>query len=353
MSSATACVMRSMCGRVELAPLLEVDDLCIGYHQGGRTLEAVRRVSLGVEAGECVGIVGESGSGKTQVFMAAMGLLAGNAAVSGQVRFEGRNLLGLGRDGLNRVRGSKLTMIFQDPMTSLTPHLKIGTQLAEVLVCHAGRSWAEARVAARRMLERVRVPEPLRRLNQYPHELSGGLRQRVMIGMSLMCGPRLVIADEPTTALDVTVQAEIIDLLCAIRSEAGMALVLISHDLAVVAGLADRILVMYAGRVVESAGAAELFRQARHPYTAELLKCIPTLTGPRLARLPTLLGQPPRMGEAQNGCAFAPRCPRAAERCRAEQPTLQPLGTDAAAAIGTLGDLGARRKVACHFPVPP
>jgi oligopeptide transport system ATP-binding protein len=343
--------MRSTCRSAELASLLNVDDLSIGYAQGRETLEAVRQVSLEVAAGECVGIVGESGSGKTQVFMAAMGLLAGNAAVDGRVRFEGRDLLSLGRGDLNRIRGSKLAMIFQDPMTSLTPHLKIGTQLAEVLVCHAGQSWGEARAAARRMLERVRVPQPERRLNQYPHELSGGLRQRVMIGMSLLCGPKLVIADEPTTALDVTVQAQIIDLLRAVREQAGMALVLISHDLAVVAGLADRILVMYAGRIVEAAGAAALFRQAHHPYTAELLKCIPTLTGPRLQRLPTLPGQPPRPGETPNGCAFAARCPRAAERCRVERPMLKPVGTDAAAVTGN--DAGDSHVVACHFPVSP
>jgi oligopeptide/dipeptide ABC transporter ATP-binding protein len=227
----------------------------------------------------------------------------------------------------------------------LTPHLRIGAQLAEVLVCRAGKSWSEARIAARRMLERVRVPEPERRLNQYPHELSGGLRQRVLIGMSLLCHPKLVIADEPTTALDVTVQAQILDLLRAMREEVGMALVLISHDLGVVAGLADRILVMYAGRIVESADSAELFRHARHPYTAELLKCIPSLSGPRLERLPTLPGQPPQPGDSLQGCAFAPRCPRAAERCRAERPLLQDAGH--------APESGNGRRVACHFPLPP
>ena len=323
-----------------MAPILSIDDLTVSFSQPNRSIFAVRQVSLAVASRECVAIVGESGSGKTQVFMATMGLLAGNAAAAGSVRFEGGEILGAGPPRLNGIRGSKLTMIFQDPMTSLTPHLKIGTQLAEVLVCHAGVSWSEARLAARRMLERVRVPEPERRLSQYPHELSGGLRQRVMIGMSLLCRPQLVIADEPTTALDVTVQAQIMDLLRAMREEVGMALVLISHDLGVVAGLADRILVMYAGRIVESADSAELFRHARHPYTAALLNCIPSLSGPRLERLPTLPGQPPRPEDVLDGCAFAPRCPRAAERCRVERPLLA-------------NENGGAGRVACHFPLPP
>jgi oligopeptide transport system ATP-binding protein len=328
-----------------VVPALRIEDLSVEFTQRGARICAVRQVSMEVAPRECVGIVGESGSGKTQVFMAAMGLNAGQAAVEGRVRFEDAEILGAAPSELNRVRGSKLTMIFQDPMTSLTPHLKIGVQLAEVLVCHAGKSWSEARAAARRMLERVRVPEAARRLTQYPHELSGGLRQRVMIGMSLMCEPTLVIADEPTTALDVTVQAQIIDLLRSLRAEAAMALVLISHDLAVVAGLADRILVMYAGRIVESGGAGALFGRALHPYTAELLKCIPSITGPRLARLPTLAGQPPRPGEAFVGCAFAPRCPRAAQRCRTERPLLQDV------AGGGAEPNAAVRRVACHFPL--
>jgi oligopeptide transport system ATP-binding protein len=315
---------------------LKVDGLNVSFPHRTRTIEAVDHVSFAIAPAECVGVVGESGSGKTQIFMAALGL-AGAAKVSGSVRFEGEELLNAGTGALNRVRGSKLTMIFQDPMTSLTPHLRIGTQLAEVLVSHQGIPWCEARSRAGRMLERVQVPEPNRRLNQYPHELSGGMRQRVMIAMSLLCEPSLVIADEPTTALDVTIQAQIIELLRAVRSEFGVALALISHDLAVVAGLADRIMVMYAGRIVENAGARELFLHPRHPYTAELLKCVPNVLGPRLARLPTLSGQPPRPGEALQACAFAPRCPRAADRCRVERPPLQ-------------GGEGA--QVACHFPLP-
>jgi oligopeptide transport system ATP-binding protein len=320
-----------------MIPTLCVDDLCISFPRHGQEIPAVQKVSLQIAPSECVGIIGESGSGKTQVFMAAMGLLSSNAAASGSIRFEGGELMTADAAALNRVRGSKLTMIFQDPMTSLAPHLNIGTQLAEVLVCHGGQSWRDAWSSAGRMLERVRVPDPRRRLRQYPHELSGGMRQRVMIGMSLLCEPTLVIADEPTTALDVTVQAQLMELLRAMRAEFGMALALISHDLGVVAGLADRIVVMYAGRIVESARAAELFSHARHPYTAEMLKCVPTLSGPRLARLPTLAGQPPQPGESPQGCAFAPRCPRVAARCRSERPLLTAAGA---------------ASVACHFPLP-
>jgi oligopeptide transport system ATP-binding protein len=319
-------------------PVLSIEDLCVGYARRNSKLEAVQQVSLMVGSGESLGIVGESGSGKTQVFMAAMGLLSDKAEVLGSARFAGTELLRAPRSSLNRIRGSKLTMVFQDPMTSLAPHLRIGTQLAEVLVCHAGMSWDEAWTNAGRMLERVQVPEHQRRLRQYPHQLSGGMRQRVMIGMSLLCKPLLLIADEPTSALDVTVQAQIIDLLRSVRAEFGMALVLISHDFAVVAGLADRILVMYAGRVVECAQAAQLLPHPRHPYTAELIRCVPSLSGPRLARLPTLIGQPPRAGEVLPGCAFAPRCPRAADRCRTERPALHGPATS---------------QVACHFPLSP
>jgi oligopeptide transport system ATP-binding protein len=320
----------------DMVPTLDVDRLRVSFSYRNANIEAVAGVSLQIAPAECVGLVGESGSGKTQIFMAAMGLLGGNAQVSGSVRFEGEELLAVDGPTLNRVRGSRLTMIFQDPMTSLTPHLTIGTQLAEVMVTHLGMPWKDARSLAGRMLERVRVPEAKRRLNQYPHELSGGMRQRVMIAMSLLCEPSLVIADEPTTALDVTIQAQIIELLRAVRGEFGVALVLISHDLAVVAGLADRILVMYAGSVVENATAEELFRHPRHPYTAELLKCMPSVFGPRLARLPTLAGQPPRPGDMLEACPFAPRCPRAADRCRIERPQL--TGSPAS-------------QVACHFPL--
>jgi oligopeptide transport system ATP-binding protein len=317
--------------------VLQIEKLTIDFLKGER-IAAVREVSLCVTQGECLGIVGESGSGKTQIFMGALGLLPRSARAAGSVRFENEEILGAPRAVLNRIRGSKLTMVFQDPMSSLTPHLRIGTQLAEVLVCHRGMSWREAEQAALRMLDRVRVPEAKRRLRQYPHQLSGGMRQRAMIAMSLLCEPALMIADEPTTALDVTVQAQIIDLLRTLRHEFGTAFVLISHDLGVVGGLADRILVMYAGRVVESAAAGELLRRPRHPYTAELIRCVPDLSGPPLERMPSLPGQPPDAAHPLSGCEFAPRCRYAVERCREQRPPLREM---------------AGGQVACHFPLAP
>jgi oligopeptide transport system ATP-binding protein len=321
-----------------VTPALDIDHLSVHFPSRDGAIAAVREATLSVLPAECVGIVGESGSGKTQTFMAVMGLLSAGACAAGNVRFEGREILGASASELNRVRGSKLTMIFQDPMTSLTPHLKVGIQLAEVLVNHSHMSWHAAEKAALRALERVRVPEARRRLRQYPHELSGGMRQRVMIGMSLLCEPTLLIADEPTTALDVTVQAQIMDILRAMRAELRMAIVLISHDLGLVAGLADRIVVMYGGRVVESAGAADILGRAVHPYTVELLKCVPDLRLPRLARMPSLAGNPPAASGPETGCAFAPRCPLAEQRCRSERPVLRDIG-------------GAAHQAACHFPV--
>jgi oligopeptide transport system ATP-binding protein len=322
-----------------VTPALNIDNLSVHFTSRDGTIAAVREASLAVRPAECVGIVGESGSGKTQTFMAVMGLLSAGACAAGSVKFEGREILGASTSELNRLRGSKLTMIFQDPMTSLTPHMKVGIQLAEVLVNHLHMSWREAEKAALRALERVRVPEARRRLRQYPHELSGGMRQRVMIGMSLLCEPTLLIADEPTTALDVTVQAQIMEILRVMRAESRMAIVLISHDLGLVAGLADRIVVMYAGRVVESANAADILGRAVHPYTAELLKCVPDLRRPRLGRMPSLAGQAPSAGDPETGCAFAPRCPLARERCRSERPVLRDIG-------------GAEHQAACHYPLP-
>ncbi len=321
-----------------MTAILAVEELKVRFRSGGETIEAVRDASLDVAAAECVGIVGESGSGKTVMFMAAMGLLPKDAHTDGRIRFEGVDLLGRPARELNRVRGSRLAMIFQDPMTSLTPHLTIGTQLTEVLVSHARLSWRDARLAALDMLERVRLPQPVLKLAQYPHELSGGMRQRVMIAMSLLCKPSLLIADEPTTALDVTVQAEIIQLLRALRADLELATVLISHDLGVVAGLADRVVVMYAGRIVESGTTAALLRGALHPYTAALLNCVPQLKAPRLPRMPFVPGSAPRASSREPGCAFAPRCAAVRDRCRSERPSL---------ASGGATD----RQVACHFPL--
>jgi oligopeptide transport system ATP-binding protein len=321
-----------------LTAALVVENLNVSFMQRHLRIEAVREVSLEVARGECLALVGESGSGKTQLFQAAMKLLPPNGSAEGRVIFQGMDLLGAADAALNRVRGSRLAMIFQDPMTSLTPHLRIGTQLAEVLVQHAGMSWRDAWNCAHRMLERMHIDEPHRRLRQYPHELSGGMRQRAAIGMSLMCEPALLIADEPTASLDVTVQAQIMELLRSMRRESDMALVLISHDLAVVGGFADRISVMYAGRIVESGAASEVLRRPLHPYTAELIRCIPRTSGPVPQRMATLAGQPPRPQDPQPGCAFAPRCPRAAPRCRAERPQLRALHQGAAA---------------CHFPLDP
>ncbi len=335
-------------------PTLAIDGLKVHYGSGRRGIDgrgtgrpgidevsiaAVRDVSLQVSAGESLAIVGESGSGKSQVFLAALGLLASNARIEGSVRFDGAELLEMPAAALNRIRGSKLSMVFQDPMTSLTPHVRIGVQLAEVRVHHAAASWSEAERSARDMLERVRVPDSARRMRAYPHELSGGMRQRVMIAMSLMCEPRLVIADEPTSALDVTVQAQILALLREMRAQFGTSIVLISHDLGVVAGIAERIVVMYAGRVVESAPLRELLRRPRHPYTSLLTLCAPSLQSARVDRMPCLPGQPPDPSEPEIGCAFALRCPRASVRCREQRPPL--------ARIDELS------QVACHHPLAP
>jgi oligopeptide/dipeptide ABC transporter ATP-binding protein len=317
-------------------PLLKIESLEVCYPHAGRPIEAVRGVSLTVEKGECVGLVGESGAGKTQLGLASLGLLSG-ARVLGSVQFEGRELLGADASALESVRGSKLTMIFQDPSSALTPHLKIGVQLGEVLVTHRGYARRAARAAALQALEQVQVPEPERRLLQYPHELSGGLRQRVLIAMALIGSPLLLVADEPTSALDVTVQAQILTLIETLRARQPLAIVLISHDLAVVARLAERILVMYAGRIIEHAPVERLLGRPRHPYSELLVQCAPRLAQPIRGPLPCVPGRAPRSDESPAGCAFAPRCPRVQERCRAERPELALDGKGGA--------------VACHFPL--
>jgi oligopeptide/dipeptide ABC transporter ATP-binding protein len=274
------------------SPVLAIQDLRIGFSTYDGEVEAVRGISLSVAKGECLGVVGESGSGKSQTFMTAMGLLAANGRATGSIRFKGQELLGLPVRELNRIRGSKMTMIFQDPLTALTPYMRIGDQIAEAMIAHQGLSEADAMKRAREWLDRVRIPDAGRRLRQYPHELSGGMRQRVMIAGAMACGPELLIADEPTTALDVTVQADVLDLMAELKDETGAGLVLITHDMGVIARLADRVCVMKQGLYVEEGTADAVFHHPATPYTRELLAAIPRLDKADRGGRPTLAPLP-------------------------------------------------------------
>mgnify|MGYP001191722087 CR=1 FL=1 len=309
-------------------PVLSVSGLTTTFATPDGEVKAASDVGFEIGRGEALGIVGESGSGKSQVFMSVMGLLARNGRATGSVRFKGEEILGLPPKELNRIRGARMSMIFQDPMTSLNPFLTVARQMTEVLVEHKGMSEREARAAALAMLDRVQIPEARSRLDMYPHEFSGGMRQRVMIAMALLCGPELLIADEPTTALDVTVQAQILELIAEIRREFGTAVVLITHDLGVVAGMCDRVLVMYAGRIVERGGVRDIFYRPQHPYTAGLLKSMPRLDESSADRLATVAGQPPNLQRLPVGCSFAPRCPHVFDRCLVERPLLRPIDAD-------------------------
>src|SRR5579859_6598976 len=273
--SATACATRSIPRTGEMAALLEIAGLDVHFALADGDVHAVKDASLVINPGECLGVVGESGSGKSQLFLAAFGLLAGNGRATGSVRYRGEEILGAPLKKLNTLRGSAVTMIFQDPLTSLTPHMKVGAQITEALTLHRNVSRAEARVRAREMLDYVRIPESARRLKQYPHELSGGMRQRVMIAMATITGPDLIIADEPTTALDVTVQAQILEILRALKTDKKTAIAMISHDMGVIAGLADRVQVMRYGRIVESGSADDIFYAPKDEYTRMLLNAIP------------------------------------------------------------------------------
>ena len=295
--------------------VLAVEHLTTRFATPDGEVAAVSDVSFEVDGGESVGVVGESGSGKTQAFLSVMGLLARNGRCTGSARFGGRQLLGLPARQLNRVRGVKIAMIFQDPMTSLNPHLKIARQMTEVLTEHRGLGEQAARQRSLELLERVGIPAARQRIDLYPHEFSGGMRQRVMIATALLCEPELLIADEPTTALDVTVQAQILELLQQLRRELGMAIVLITHDLGVVAGLADRVLVMYAGRIVEQGPVQAIFDDPGHPYTLGLLRSMPRLDAATAGELVTIAGQPPNLQALPAGCAFRERCGFAFERC--------------------------------------
>ncbi|MGE8473952.1 MAG: ABC transporter ATP-binding protein [Paraburkholderia hospita] len=320
--------------------LLEVKDLSVRFaRRDGAPVDAVQRVSFSLDKGKTLGIVGESGSGKSQTVMALLGLLAKSGKVSGEALYNGTNLLTMNEAALNRIRGDRIGMIFQDPMTSLNPFLTIERQMTETLQLHRKLSRREAKQRAIETLERVRIPDAARRIGMYPHEFSGGMRQRVMIAMALLSEPEILIADEPTTALDVTVQAQIIELLRELNRERGTAIILITHDMGVVAGLCDDVMVMYAGQTVEQAPAQQLFAAPTHPYTIGLLNALPRLTDDDDQPLQTIPGNPPLPGMATQGCAFAPRCTYAEERCRATRPALEPIE----------GEVHALR--ACHRPV--
>ncbi len=308
--------------------LLSVEELSLSFSTEEGRLRVVEEVSFSVPAGRTVGLVGESGCGKSVTAMTLLRLLPSPPAHidGGRILFDGEDLAHLGERALRAVRGDRIGMIFQEPMTSLNPTLSIGFQIAEVLRVHRGVRGAAARKAAVEILRQVGVGAPERRVDQYPHQLSGGLRQRVMIAMALVCRPALLIADEPTTALDVTIQAQILDLLRQLQGELGMAILLITHDFGVVAEICDEVVVMYAGRIVESAGVRELFRAPRHPYTCGLLAALPKL-GERGRRPPSIPGMVPPPGARGQGCSFAERCPRVLERCRNERPPLADHGT--------------------------
>jgi oligopeptide/dipeptide ABC transporter ATP-binding protein len=322
--------------------LLEVENLRVRFRTRHGILQAVDGVSFSVDAGEVVGIVGESGSGKSVTALSLLRLLPKTARiVGGSVRFDGQDLLAISERSMRQVRGNKLAMIFQDPMTSLNPTSPIGKQIAESYYLHRGGSWATALARAAELLDAVGVPDATARLRDYPHQFSGGMRQRAMIAMSLACSPKLLIADEPTTALDVTIQAQILQLLGDLQRKFGMAVLLITHDMGVVAETSDRVLVMYGGQVVEQGATAPLFAQPLHHYTNALLGCVPRIDGVGTERgsLISIQGSPPDLAHLPPGCRFAPRCPQAREQCSLQLPTLEPAVP--------------RREVACHYPLTP
>ncbi len=308
------------------APLLEIRDLRVGFPTADGMALAVRGVSMDVMPGEAVGLVGESGSGKSLTALAAMRLIAPpGRIVSGTIRFDGADLVTMDERALRDIRGRRMAMVFQDPLTSLNPAFTIGRQLIDVVLAHHEVSRGEARKRAIEALEMVRIPSAARRLDSYPHEFSGGMRQRTLIALAIACRPRLLIADEPTTALDVTVQAQVIALLQRLARELDLAVLFISHNLDLVAELCDRVVVMYGGLAMESGPVDALFGAPRHPYTQLLQRCIPRLEAGG-QRLSSIDGAPPVLGRMPAGCPFAPRCPEAIDRCRADEPALRAVG---------------------------
>ena len=310
-----------------MAPLVSIERLGVAFNG----VPVLRGVDLTLHKGEALGLVGESGSGKSVTWLAALGLLPRQARVSGSVRLDGREILGASAAELDQVRGGRVAMIFQDPASALNPVLTIRRQLCEALTLHRGLQCEAVKAEARRLLDLVGIPDAKRRIEAYPHEFSGGQVQRIMIAMALAGNPDLLVADEPTTALDATIQAQILELLSAIRREMGMAMVLISHDLGVVAENCDRVAVMYAGRIVEQAPANQLFADPVHPYAQGLIGALPPLDGPR-RRLTAIPGTVPDPAHMPSGCAFAPRCAMAAEPCGLAAPTLAPIADDRAVA---------------------
>ena len=311
-----------------LPPLLEIIGLHTEFRTGAGIVRAVDGVSYGVEAGETVAVVGESGSGKSVTALSVMRLIPDppGQITAGSVMFAGRDLLTLSEPEMRQVRGGEIGMVFQEPMTSLNPVLTIGRQITETLEQHRGLDSAAATQRAIDLLNQVGIAEPVRRLQQYPHQLSGGMRQRVMIAIALACDPKLIIADEPTTALDVTIQAQILELMKGLSRDRGIALIIITHNLGVVARYADQVNVMYAGRIVESGPAAEIYHDPRHPYTVALLRSVPRLDRPRQARLDPVEGQPPDLTRLDAGCAFRPRCRLADAGCAVARPALTQVG---------------------------
>jgi len=322
--------------------LLDVRDLQTQFATSGGIVRAVDGVSWDVQAGETVALVGESGCGKSVSALSVMRLVAAPAGriLCGEILFKGRDLLTLSEDEMRRIRGREITMIFQEPMTSLNPVLTIGRQVTETLEIHLEMTPAQSRTRAAEILTLVGIAEPERRLGQYPHQFSGGMRQRIMIAMALACNPALILADEPTTALDVTIQAQILELLKDLSRKLGVAMLMITHNLGVVARYADRVNVMYAGRIVERGTAREIYANPRHPYTLGLLRSVPRLDEPKKAKLAPIPGQPPDLTRLPPGCSFAPRCAFAIERCRAERPELETVGPEHVSACWVAGQLG-------------
>ena len=314
-----------------MAKLLEVKNLQTRFQTSAGVVRAVDGISYDVEEGETVALVGESGCGKSVSALSVMRLVSEPAGriAGGEIVFKGRDLLKLSAEEMRRVRGREIAMIFQEPMTSLNPVLTIGRQITEGLEIHLGMPPEHARARALELLGMVGISDPQRRLEQYPHHFSGGMRQRMMIAMALACNPSLILADEPTTALDVTIQAQILELMRDLSRRLGVAMLIITHNLGVVARYADRVNVMYAGRIIERASAAELYSSPRHPYTLGLLRSVPRLDEPRRTRLAPIEGQPPDLTRLPPGCAFTPRCAYRVERCDREAPALEPSGSAA------------------------